>query len=70
MNRQLVQAHRHIDALTARLIPPEEPEPGQRKQHDVEILAALPGVRRIVLATLLAEAFDACSDETTPLCAV
>ena len=30
-----------------------------RKQHDVEILASLPGVGRIVLATLLAEAFDA-----------
>ena len=59
VNRQLVQAHRQIDALTARLIPPEEPEPGQRKQHDVEILASLPGVGRIVLATLLAEAFDA-----------
>ena len=58
VNRQLVQAHRQIDALTARLIPPE-PEPGQRKQHDVEILASLPGVGRIVLATLLAEAFDA-----------
>ena len=59
VNRQLKQAHHQLDALTARLIPAEEAEPGQTKQHDVEILASLPGVGRIVLATLLAEAFDA-----------
>ncbi len=59
LNRELSQAHRQIDRLTACLIPDEEQEPGHRKQHDVEILASLPGVGRIVLATLLAEAFDA-----------
>jgi transposase len=59
VNRQLKEAHRQLDALTARLVPSQEAEPGQRKQHDVEILASLPGVGRIVLATLLAEAFDA-----------
>src|SRR5262249_43065472 len=59
INRQLNEAHQRLDALTARLIAPEEAEPGQRKQHDVEILASLPGVGRIVLATLLAEGFDA-----------
>lgn len=59
VNRQLKQANHKLDALTARLIPTEEAEPGQRKQHDVEILASLPGVGRIVLATLLAEASDA-----------
>ncbi len=60
LNRELGQAHRQIDRLTTCLIPDEdEAEPGQRKQHDVEILASLPGVGRIVLATLLAEAFDA-----------
>jgi transposase len=59
VNRQLKEAHHRLDALTGRLIPTEEAEPGQRKQHDVEILASLPGVGRIVLATLLAEAFDA-----------
>jgi transposase len=58
-NRQLRQAHHQLDALTARLIPTEEAEPGQPKQHDVEILASLPGVGRIVLATLLAEGSDA-----------
>jgi transposase len=59
VNWQLKQAHQQIDALTARLIPSDEVEPGQRKPHDLEILASLPGVGRIVLATLLAEAFDA-----------
>jgi transposase len=39
--------------------PSAESEPGQVRQHDAEILASLPGVGRIVLATLLAEAFDA-----------
>jgi transposase len=59
VNRQIKQAHHRLDALTARLVPSAEAEPGQKKQHDVEILASLPGVGRIVLATLLAEAFDA-----------
>lgn len=58
VNRQLADAHRRIDTLTARLVP-EETEPGQAKQCDVTILASLPGVGRIVLATLLAEGFDA-----------
>lgn len=59
VNRQLKQAYQKLDALTARLVPTEEAEPGQTKQHDVEILASLPGVGRIILATLLAEASDA-----------
>jgi len=59
LNGQLKEAHRQLDALTERLIPQAEAGPGQRKQHDVEILASLPGVGRIVLATLLTEAFDA-----------
>ncbi|WGS19251.1 MULTISPECIES: IS110 family transposase [unclassified Bradyrhizobium] len=59
VNRQLRQAHHQLDTLTARLVATDEAEPGHRKQHDVEILASLPGVGRIVLATLLAEALDA-----------
>jgi len=58
LNQQLRQAYRQLDVLTARLIPSQETVLGQRKQHDVTILASLPGVGRIVLATLLAEAFD------------
>jgi transposase len=59
VNQQLKQAQRQIDILIARLASSEEAEPGQRKQRDVEILASLLGVGRIVLATLLAEASDA-----------
>ena len=59
LNRQIKDAHSRIDGLTARLMPVEEAESGQKKQHDAEILASLPGVGRTVLATLLAEASDA-----------
>ena len=58
VNGQIKEANRQLDALTAKLIPVEDTEAGQAKQHDVEILASLPGVGRIVLATLLAEAWD------------
>jgi len=56
VDQQLKQAHRQIDVLTAKLIPEAETAP--TKQHDVEILASMPGVGRIVLATLFAEAWD------------
>ena len=59
LNRRIKDAHSRIDGLTARLMPAEAAEPGQKKQHDAEILASLPGVGRTVLATLLAEASDA-----------
>ena len=58
VNGQIKEANRQLDALTAKLIPAEEAGAGRQKQHDVEILASLPGVGRIVLATLLAEAWD------------
>ena len=58
VNQQLKDAHRQLDSLTARLIP-SDTGPGPKRPHDVEILSSLPGVGRIVLATLLAEAFDA-----------
>ena len=57
VNRQLRQTYGHLDQLTQRLA--VDSEPGQNaEQRDVTILASLPGVGRIVLATLLAEAFD------------
>jgi transposase len=59
LNRQIEEAHRRLDQLTMQLPTTEEAEPGPGKQHDAEILASLPGVGRIVLATLLAEAWDA-----------
>ncbi len=59
VNRQLRQAHDGIDRLTERLAANGDAEPGKAaEQRDVTILASLPGVGRIVLATLLAEAFD------------
>lgn len=57
VNRQIKEAHHQLDALCSRLEGSEEPEPGQsHEQRDVTILRSLPGVGRIVLATLLAEA--------------
>lgn len=59
VNRQLDDAYRRLDRLTSKLAESRETEPGQKtEQRDVTILASLPGIGRIVLATLLAEAFD------------
>jgi len=59
INRQLKEAHRQLDALCARLEQPKESEAGQSsEQRDVAILRSLPGVGRINLATLLAEAAE------------
>ena len=57
VNRQIKDAHQRLDTLTTRLIPTEEAGPAQKKQHDVEILASLPGGKDRARA-LLAEAFD------------
>lgn len=65
INAQLRQAHRELDARCDRLAPPPaEGETGEGKKgegrgdepSDATILRSLPGVGRIVLATLLAEA--------------
>ena len=56
---QLARADCEIDRLSAALARPalsSKDEPAERGQRDVEILSSLPGVGRIVLATLLAEA--------------
>jgi transposase len=58
VNRQLKQAYQRLDALTAQLMAAQEAEPGQRTQHDAEILASLPGLGRTILAMLLTEAAD------------
>jgi len=53
-------AHRQIGRLTEKLAEQRDMESGQYKmQRDVTTLAFLPGVGKIVLATLLAEASDA-----------
>ena len=60
VNQQIKQAHRSLDELCARLTESREQDaPGQRpEQRDVTILRSLPGVGRIVLATLLGEAAE------------
>lgn len=60
VNRQIARAEAQLDTLTAKLAGKEDAEQGQdNEQRDVTILRSLPGVGRIVLATLLAEASDA-----------
>lgn len=59
LNRQSRDALKRIDHLIERLTQDTESKPGQiGEQHDATILASVPGVGRIVLATLLAEAPD------------
>ena len=58
VNQQLRAAHRQLDQLPDQLIPAAESEPEQcDEQRDVAILRSMPGVARIVLATLLGEAW-------------
>jgi transposase len=60
VNRQIRHAHRRLDELCARITENEgESAEGQKPEpRDVTILRSLPGVGRIVLATLLAEASE------------
>ena len=60
VNRQIKQAHRRLDELCARIADNEAGSAvGQKpEQRDVTILRSVPGVGRIVLATLLAEAAE------------
>ncbi len=58
-NRQWRDAERTLDRLCTKLADVEEPPPGQPcERRDVDILRSLPGIGRIVLATLLAEASE------------
>ena len=60
VNRQLKEVTRRLDTLVDQLAEAPEAEPGQPiEQRDAAILRSLPGVGRIVLATLLAEANQA-----------
>jgi transposase len=59
VNQQLKAAHRQLDQLCAKLASASEGEPGQkREQRDVMILRSMPGLGRIILAVLLAEASE------------
>jgi transposase len=53
---QLAEAKAELSRRTDALCEPEESEPGQMKQRDAAILHSSPGMGRIILATLLAEA--------------
>lgn len=57
VNQQIKQAERRLDELCAAIEAAAETAPGQiGEQRDVAILRSSPGIGRIVLATLLAEA--------------
>jgi transposase len=59
VNQQISATERRLDELCARLAEAQDAQPGQGcEQRDVAILRSLPGVGRIVLATLLAEAWQ------------
>src|SRR4051812_21526930 len=60
VNRQMLAVDERLDRLTESLAGAQEGAEGQRPEPcDVTILRSLPGVGQIVLATLLAEAFEA-----------
>ena len=60
VNRQMLAVDERLDSLTHSLVAAQEGAEGQRPEPcDVTILRSLPGVGRIVLATLVAEAFEA-----------
>ena len=71
VNQQIKQAHRQLDELSDKLAESrEEDASGQKsEQRDVTILRSLPGVGRIVLATLLGEARSLCANEIITRCA-
>jgi transposase len=59
VNQQIKQANRKLDALCRQIEQPSENDAGNRpEQRDVAILRSLPGIGRIILATLLAEACE------------
>lgn len=61
VNGQLRDCGRQLDTLVEKLAVPADHEPDceqKREPHDVEILRSLPGVGRIILAALLAEAAE------------
>lgn len=59
VNRQIKTVTRRIDGLVEQLAGPETEAGQDTEQRDAAILRSLPGVGRIVLATLLAEAHQA-----------
>lgn len=58
INVHIADANKNISQLTDKLMQPEDPALGQQMQRDAVVLASLPGMGRINLATLLAEASE------------
>ncbi|MBB4375366.1 transposase [Bradyrhizobium sp. cir1] len=58
VNRQIKEAHQNLDRLCAELEGEENPSGPSSEQCDVTILRSWPGIGRINLATLLAEATE------------
>jgi transposase len=58
VNRQIKEAHQSLDRLCAKLEGKENPSGQSCEQCDVTILRSWPGIGRINLATLLAEAAE------------
>jgi len=56
INRQLEQAQQRLDELCEKLAQADDEEGRTCEQRDIPILRSLPGIGRMVLATLLAEA--------------
>jgi transposase len=56
VHRERLEATRRLDRLLARLAAPEAPESESPEHRDAAILLSLPGVGRMVTATMLAEA--------------
>lgn len=60
VNTQLKEAYHELDRLTDALGADQEDAPGkQGEQHDATLLRSMPGIGRVVLAVLLAEASQA-----------
>ena len=62
IHEQRMTAERQIDRLIERLAAPETTDSEQREHPDVEILLSLPGVGRMVAATMLTEAVGPLAD--------
>ena len=56
VHEQRADCGRRIEALLEKLAPPGDAEGQTREHRDVQILRSLPGVGRVVAATMLAEA--------------
>jgi transposase len=66
VHAQRMDAERHIDRCLERLATAPEGDGESREHRDVEILQSLPGVGRMVTATMLAEATGALAERDYP----